>query len=356
VSRIRVRLLAWYSVHQRDLPWRRTRDPYAIWISESMLQQTRVETVIPYYRRFLERFPRVEDLARSELEEVLRIWTGLGYYSRARNLHKAAQRIVDAHGAALPKDPEALRSLPGVGRYTAGAVASIAFDRPEPIVDGNVARVLARLFAIETEIGSSDATAQLWSLAARLADGPEPGHLNQALMELGATLCTPRAPRCVACPVKRSCRAERSGDPEGLPRKRPKARPRPVQAVAGWLARRGALLVVQRPANGLLGGLWELPGGDLAAGEPPGAAIIRVLRERVGLAVSDATALGSVEHTFTHLALRLHVFRCADPKGRVRLHGPAAHRWVAPTCFERLPHAAATRKAMALLRSSEAGA
>jgi A/G-specific adenine glycosylase len=348
VRALRARLLTWYRAHQRDLPWRRTRDPYAIWISESMLQQTRVETVVPYYERFLGRFPDATSLAAADLEEVLGLWSGLGYYSRARNLHRAAQALVQQHAGRLPDDPVALRALPGIGRYTAGAVASIAFDRPEPIVDGNVARVLSRLHGIRDEIDGAAGKRRLWAEAAALAAGPSPGSLNQALMELGATLCTPRRPRCDACPVSRDCEALRAGDPETLPRKAPRRRARPVDAVAALVLRRGRALAVRRPEHGLLAGMWELPGGDLEVGERPHDAIERRLQQRVGLLIAGVSPLGVIEHVFTHLRLRLHVFRCADVRGRVRLQGLDAHRWLAPAALHALPQGGPTRKALAL--------
>ena len=198
-------LIDWYNEHRRDLPWRRTGDPYAIWVSESMLQLTLVDSVIPYYERFLTRFPDIHSLASADADDVLRLWAGRGYYSRARNLQKAARVVCDRHGGTLPDSAEALRELPGIGRYTAGAVASIAFDRPEPIVDGNVARVLARLHEIREDLKSPDTQRRLWDEAATLARGPRPGDLNQALMELGATLCTPKNPRCPVCPLRRRC-------------------------------------------------------------------------------------------------------------------------------------------------------
>jgi A/G-specific adenine glycosylase len=345
---VREKLLAWYRANRRDLPWRRTRDPYAIWISESMLQQTRVETVLPYYERFLARFPDVETLAGSELEDVLGLWTGLGYYSRARNLHRAAKAVVEQHGGALPDDPEALRALPGIGRYTAGAVASIAFDRPEPIVDGNVARVLARLHEIRDEIGGRDAQKRLWEEAAALAQGPDPGALNQALMELGATICTPRAPRCIACPIMDACLGLRAGDPESLPRKAPKARAREIEAAAGLVVRGGRALAVRRPEAGLLAGMWELPGGELEAGEGAAGALARTLAERLGLQFAEARLLGSIEHVFTHLRLRLHVFDCRGVRGRVRLRHFSEHRWLSLPALAALPQGGPTRKALAL--------
>ncbi len=351
----RTLLLEWYRKNRRDLPWRRTRDPYAIWISEAMLQQTRVETVIPYYERFLERFPDVFALASSDADELLGVWAGLGYYSRARNLRKAANVVVEQHAGQLPDSAEALRELPGIGRYTAGAVASIAFDRPEAIVDGNVARVLARLLEIREEIKSPAVQRQLWDEAAALARGPAPGDLNQALMELGATVCTPKSPDCKACPLRRRCAGLAAGDPESLPVKTKKPKPRAVEAVTGWLVRRGKVLAVRRPPHGLLGGLWELPGGDLAKKEDPAAGMLRALHEAIGLRSAAVERLGSVEHLFTHRRLRLHVFRCDTPVGRVRLDGFDAHRWVAPTALAQLPHGAPTRKALALLAGSETG-
>jgi A/G-specific adenine glycosylase len=352
VKRRRRALLRWYRANRRDLPWRRTRDPYAIWISETMLQQTRVETVIPYYERFLTLFPDVEALASADMDDVLGAWAGLGYYSRARNLRAAAREIAESHGGRLPEDTEGLRSLPGIGRYTAGAVASIAFDRPEPIVDGNVARVLCRLLGIRDEVDSPSVTRRLWDEAAALADGPHPGDLNQALMELGAVVCIPAEPRCPACPLAGDCDAQRAGDAASLPRKRRKQAARKIEAAAAWIVRRGKVLAVRRPPRGLLGGLWELPGGDLARREDPSAGLVRNLRERVGLSVSKPQYIGAVEHLFTHRKLRLHVFRSDPPTGRTRLDGFDAHRWLSPTSLRALPHAAVTRKALALLEQS----
>ncbi len=355
MSSMRRLLVDWYRTNHRDLPWRRTSDPYAIWISETMLQQTRVETVIPYYERFLDQLPDVRALATADLDEVLGLWAGLGYYSRARNLHAAAATVVDGFGGQLPRDAEALRTLPGVGRYTAGAIASIAFDRPAPIVDGNVTRVLSRLFGIREDAASARAKARLWDEAARLVRGPDPGTLNQALMELGATTCTPRAPACSACPLRRHCAARRAGDPEALPVVRRRSEPRRIRAAAAWVTRRGRALAVRRPSGGLLGGLWELPGGEIRRGESPTRALRRALRDCAGLALRRVEPVGVVEHLFTHRRLHLHVFRGEAAAGRVRRRGIERHLWLPAGELAALPQSAMTRKALHLLHKSAPG-
>ncbi|MEN8183165.1 MAG: A/G-specific adenine glycosylase [Myxococcota bacterium] len=344
----RASLLRWYRRHRRDLPWRRTRDPYAIWISEAMLQQTRVETVLPYYQRFLGRFPDIASLAGAELDDVLGHWAGLGYYSRARNLKRAAEMVMDRFEGSLPDEATELQRLPGVGRYTAGAIASIAFDRPDPVLDGNVTRVLTRLRGIHEDVGRPEVRARLWDEAAALARGANPGDLNQALMELGARVCTPRSPCCQVCPLRRSCQAEKEGNPEALPHKAPRARPRRVRAGAVWLRRRGRALAVRRPEQGLLGGLWELPGAPLARGARPEASLAAALEASLGIPVSGLEALGQVEHTFTHRQLTLLVFAAEPGPGRLRRRSYSAHRWVTPAAFHELPQGRVNRKALAL--------
>jgi A/G-specific adenine glycosylase len=346
-------LLSWYRSAGRDLPWRRTRDPYAIWVSETMLQQTRVEAVIPYYERFLARFPDVGALATADLDDVLSLWAGLGYYSRARNLKRAAEQVVTRFAGRVPDGVDILRELPGVGRYTAGAIASIAFGHPAPIVDGNVARVFARLLGLREPIESSAVKARLWEEAGRLADGPSPGDLNQALMELGARVCTPRAPRCDSCPVSRFCDARAAGDAESLPVRAPKREPKQLHTVAALVLRRGKALAVQRPAKGLLGGLWELPGGEIAARERGPAVLERVLRERTGLDVAKVTRAGRFDYAFTHRALRITVYRCESAGGRVQLDGWDRHRWIAPETFAELPLGTVSKRALEIAIESD---
>jgi A/G-specific adenine glycosylase len=346
---VRGELLRWYDANRRDLPWRRTSDPYAIWISETMLQQTRVETVIPYYERFLSDFPDVASLASADEEEVLERWAGLGYYSRARNLHKAARAVASDFGGELPGDVDALRQLPGVGRYTAGALASIAFDKPEAIVDGNVARVLSRLHGIRKPSADKDASTQLWREAGELARGERPGDLNQALMELGATVCTPRSPVCMLCPLNRMCDAHAAGDAEAVPPKAQKKAPLRVAAAAAQIVRRGRVLMVRRKSEGLLGGLWELPGGLLGPGAEPRGVLRQAIAVHTGLDAAQLEAAGEVEHIFTHRRMRLHVFRCNEVRGRVRLDGYEESRWLRASEVDELAQATLTRKARAAL-------
>ena len=343
-------MLRWYDAHRRDLPWRRTQDPFAIWISEAMLQQTRVETVIPYWERFLEAFPDVESLARADLDDVYALWTGLGYYSRARNLKAAAEQVVESYGGRLPDSAAELRKLKGIGPYTAGAVASIAFDREEPLVDGNVIRVFTRLFGIREDSATKSVQDKLWQIAAELVQGSRPGDLNQALMELGATLCTPRSPGCTTCPLRRTCDAHARGDAELLPIKKKRTKQKKLRAVCAWVERDARILVVRRPEHGLMAGLWELPGGELDPREEAKERVAAILEERVGLTTRGHQEVGSVEHLFTHRRLRLDVFRCrADRGDRVRLADVVAHRWIRPEALLELAHSGSTRKALTLL-------
>jgi A/G-specific adenine glycosylase len=352
VKEVRRVLLSWYRRNRRDLPWRRSRDPYQIWVAETMLQQTRVETALRYYERFLTRFPDLESLATADSDDVLGEWAGLGYYGRARNLQAAARQVVEDWGGEIPEDVEGLRTLKGVGRYTAGAIASIAFDRPEPVVDGNVSRVLARLLGIREDVQSAPVVNRLWEEAGALVRGRSPGDLNQALMELGATVCTPRSPLCEACPISARCRAWQDGDPEAIPVKRPRPRPKRIEAAAAFLERRGKALAVRRPPQGLLGGLWELPGGELRKAEDPLQGLARSVRDRVGLELSETERLGTVKHVFTHRVLHLHVFRARGGSGRVRLSGFDAHRWLPPARLAELPQSAVMGKALQLVDGS----
>jgi len=305
-GRIRSTLLAHYDRHARDLPWRRTRDPYAVWVSEIMLQQTRVRAAIPFYERWMERFPTVEALALAGPEEVLESWTGLGYYSRARNLRRAAIMVRERFGGRLPKSIPELRSLPGVGEYTAGAIASIAFDKPEPAVDGNVRRVLARLLDLP-----KTTPATLRAIASELLDPERPGEFNQALMEFGATVCTPRSPACDTCPLSSVCLAQARGTVSERPGPTKRTAIREV-AFASFVVvdgERNALLA-KRPDKGLLAGMWEFPAAPLN-----GAGVSAYESALQDFGVRREQVLTPVRHEFTHLRATYHPVLIACPGG-----------------------------------------
>lgn len=299
------RLLTWFRGRHRDVPGRGETDPYRIWVVEVMAQQTRMVTVRERYHSFLKLFPDVGALAAAELDEVLKAWEGLGYYARARHLHRAARQVVEEHGGDIPAQPEALRKLPGVGPYTAGAVASFAFGVPEPAVDGNARRVLARLFdlAKPTQAVLRDSARRL--LEARPADA---ALINQAIMDLGSSICSPRAPLCGTCPVAESCLAlARDTVSQRPPRHRRKVLPHEDVAV-GLLRRDGRVLIQRRPAEGLLGGLWEFPGGKVEAGEEPAEAVVRELAEELGVEVTTGELAARIEHAYSHLRITMYAY------------------------------------------------
>jgi len=349
-ARVRVALSAWYRRNGRDLPWRNTRDPYAIWVSEVMLQQTRVGAVAPYYRRFLQRFPDVHVLARARLQSVLKAWEGMGYYSRARNLHRAARLVVSRFGGQLPRSPEELMGLPGIGRYTAGAIASIAFGLDEPVLDGNVTRVLARLFRIRANPKEAVVQRKLWGLARQMIPPGKAGLVNQAMMDLGAVVCVPRVPRCPACPVRRYCLALARGEQSALPHK-DKPRPLPHETVvAGVIWKGNRILIDQRKPRGLLGGLWEFPGGKVKRGERLTDALVREVREELGVEVEVVGRLVRVNHAYTHFRITLHVFECRYVSGAPRAIGCAACKWVRAGDLGRYPFPKANHRIVEMLR------
>ena len=306
-ARLRRLLLAHHRRHARQLPWRQTRDPYRIWVSEIMLQQTQAETVAPRYAAFLRQFPHVGALAASDEHDVLAAWAGLGYYRRARHLHRAARQVVAHHGGQLPASVAALRGLAGIGPYTAGAIASIAFGLPAPLVDGNVERVLARLMRLEVAADAGPGRRQIWAWAAALVEGETPGALNEALMDLGATLCRPRAPTCLLCPWRRDCRALAAGVERRLP-VTAAARPRQMLAMAVAFAPgpgAGEVWLGRRPLGGLWPGLWELPS---AAGAGAKAALAARLGQPVG------RLLAQVSHQLTHRDVVAKIYLVARPR------------------------------------------
>lgn len=328
-------LLDWYQAHARDLPWRNTGDPYAIWVSEIMLQQTRVETVIPYFTRWLKKFPTINSLAQASQQEVLSAWEGLGYYSRARHLHQAAQIVAADFGGQLPQDTKQLVLLPGIGRYTAGAIASIAFGMDEPVLDGNISRVLARFFDVQEPASSSAGEKQLWQLAAETLSPGQAGEHNQALMDLGALICTPRDPSCETCPLSKSCKAYRLGVQNQRPVKvsRPEI---PHYLVSSAIIRQNQqVLIAQRPPRGLLGGLWEFPGGKVEPGEDLVPSLKREICEELGVEINIGSPFGVYQHAYTHFRVTLHAFLCELNGRRPR---PLFHTQIAWSSIANLPN------------------
>jgi A/G-specific adenine glycosylase len=354
-------LVAWHDAHQRDLPWRTApagaRDPYAVWISEVMLQQTRVEAVISYYNRWMMRFPRVEALAAADLQDVLKAWEGLGYYARARNLHKAAGEIVAEHGGVFPRDRAALLALPGVGEYTVGAILSIAYNQPQPLLDGNVKRVLARLLDLEAPIDQPSVLKHLWQHARNLVEAAAPGTAgacNEGVMELGALICTPQNPRCLLCPLQDLCLAAARGTQADRPVMPPRKRTPHYDVAAGiiWQGEpyQSRLLLAQRPHKGLLGGLWEFPGGKLEETDTDlPACLRREIAEELGIAIDVRDLVAVVPHAYTHFRITLHAFHAVYRGGEPQALGVADWRWVALEDVDAFPMAVTDRKILAAL-------
>lgn len=351
IEQIQKKLLRWYKKYQRDLPWRQSCDPYAIWVSEIMLQQTQVVTVGPYYRRFLKKFPTLRQLAKADLDEVYKLWEGLGYYRRARNLHIAAGQVVREFKGRLPQTIAELKTLPGIGPYTAGAIASIAFDLDEPVLDGNVMRVLCRLFKIQTKPKENATTKKLWSLARKMIPTGKASFFNQALMDLGAITCTPRHPQCSGCPVQQLCQAKKYNLENKLPLiiKRP---PVPHYDIGiGVVWKKGKILIDQRQPDGLLGGLWEFPGGKQKINEKIETTIRREIKEELNIEIEVGKHLITVRHAYSHFKITLHVYTCSYLSGRCKAIGCAAHKWIRPDQLDDFTFPAANHKIIAALRN-----
>ena len=343
-ARLRRALRRWYVRHRRDLPWRHDRDPYRIWVSEVMLQQTQVAAVVPYFQRFLQAFPTLADLAAADVQEVLRLWEGLGYYRRARDLHRAARQIVAEHGGRLPRDPALLGRLPGVGRYMVGAVLSQAFDQRLPIVEANSQRVLCRLFGQRSDPRRGPTQRWLWQAAAALLPRRHVGEFNQALMELGALVCTPAAPRCPACPLRRQCAAHRLGLQEEIPARPAPPRIEEVREAAAVVRRGRSVLLVQRPEPGRWAGMWEFPHGPLGDGETHEEALARLLPALTGLSANLGPELATIRHGITRFRITLVCFEAQYRSGKFHSSFYRQGRWVAPAELERYPFSVPQRR------------
>jgi A/G-specific adenine glycosylase len=341
-------LLRWFRRYHRDLPWRRRHDLYGIWVSEIMLQQTRVDTVIPYYREFLRRFPSLQRLAAAPLQDVLKSWEGLGYYSRARNLRRAARLVEESFHGRIPGDYDRFIALPGVGEYIAAAVMSIGRGHAVPVVDGNVLRVVCRWQGIGDDIRLGAAKKKVLSFLSEIIPAATPGLFNESLMELGALVCTPKNPRCPECPLRLDCFAFRHDRTGSLP-VRSRKKPVPEYRVALALIRRQRrIFIQQRPENGHLGGLWEFPGGKCRSGEEPRAAVVRECREELGAGIEALAELAVVRHAYSHFKVVLHVFACRLACGRI--HSRRPHAWVNVRDLDRYPFPAANHKFFPKLR------
>lgn len=337
-------LLVWFQKHQRDMPWRGIDDLYKIWVSEVMLQQTQVKKVVAYYERFIQRFPDIQSLASASLQDVLKVWEGLGYYARARNLHKAANIVVHEFNGVIPIDYEDFRKMPGVGEYSAAAVLSIANDAPFAAVDGNIKRVLARLFLIEAPINDSSSHKQFQQQADELLDHEKPGLFNQAMMELGATVCRPKSPTCIVCPVSIYCGAFQTARQDDFPKSNKRSAIPEHHMAAGVISKGSKVLLVQRPLDGLLGGLWEFPNGRLNEGEDVEASCVRHISDAVNLSVKNITYLTRVRHAFTHFKIVVDVMQCDYQSGEIVLNGPLDAKWVEVTKLHEYPLPRVTHK------------
>jgi len=349
-------LLKWWDNEHAELPWRGSHDPYAIWVAEVMLQQTQIATVIPYYERWMARFPTVTTLAAASLDDVLKLWEGLGYYSRARNLHEAARTVVEQYDGHLPSTVGELIKLKGIGRYTAGAIASIAFGRPAPVLDGNVIRVLSRLFDLPDDVTTTATKKRLWQLAADLVPAGRPGDFNQALMELGQQICLPANPLCLLCPVSAHCLARARGTQLERPVRPPRPNTPHYDVVAGIIWQNGhsdaeRFLIAQRPLAGLLGGLWEFPGGKQEAGETLPQALSREIVEELGIEIEVGRFLTTLKHTYTHFRITLHAFHANHRSGRPQNLAVADHAWVTLAELDNYAFAVTDRKIIAALKA-----
>ena len=346
------RLLRWYASQQREMPWRTDPTPYKVWISEVMLQQTQVDTVRPYFARFLKRAPDVAALAALDEDTLLKLWEGLGYYSRARHLQQAARRIVGELGGELPRTFEAWRALPGIGPYSAAAIVSIAYGLPEPLVDGNVLRVWARFRASYDDIKTPQTRARFLAELRPLIQLCDPACFNQALMELGALVCRPRHPSCADCPLSAACEARRQGLVEELPQKTPRPKVPHYDVVVGLLQRDGRVLIAKRPSAALLGGLWEFPGGKRAEGESPAAALCREVREECALTIQVGPELITLRHAYSHFSITLTAFLCTVTSGRERPLASQELRWVLPAELACYPFPKANQRVLAAFTQS----
>ena len=349
------KLLSWWDEGHADLPWRSSRNPYRIWVSEIMAQQTQLATVIPYYERWMVRFPTVQALAEAPLDDVLKLWEGLGYYSRARNLHAAAQMVVNDFDEIMPNTAADLQKLKGIGRYTAAAIASICFEEPVAVLDGNVIRVLSRLHDLPDDVTQTATKNMLWDVAQNHVPLNRPGDYNQSLMELGQTVCSPKSPKCLLCPLRDPCLARQRGTQAERPVKPPRKKTPHYDVVAAVIwehaVGEGRFLIAQRPLDGLLGGLWEFPGGKLESGETLAQALVREIEEELSITVKPAAEepFVVVKHAYTHFKITLNAVHALYDGGQIQHVGVINHAWVTATELPNFAFAVTDQKIIAAL-------
>jgi A/G-specific adenine glycosylase len=342
---VKLHLLPWFATNQRSMPWRSNRTPYRVWISELMLQQTRVDQATPYFHRFMKRFPSLRSLAEASQEDVLKQWEGLGYYSRARNLHKAARIVHTDLKGRFPSTAEEIIKLPGIGSYTAAAIGSLAFNLDLAVLDGNVIRVLTRLFAYETDSRSTLAKKELQQLADELLVKGDAGNFNEAMMELGATICLPKNPDCAACPFARCCLGKQSGEPTRFPVKPPKKKvPHIIVGAAVVTDAQGDILIAQRRDKDMLGGLWEFPGGKQEPNETIQECISRELEEELGIKTDIGEFLVTVKHAYSHFTMELHTYFATISSGTPRAIECKDFQWLEVSNLRKVPYSTADLK------------
>ncbi len=338
---IQGQLLSWFKQHQRDLPWRKAYEPYQVWISEIMLQQTQVKTVLPYFERWMKTLPTVADVAQAPEDQILKLWEGLGYYSRARNLQKAAKVIMAEHEGVFPSDYASVLALPGIGKYTAGAIMSIAFNQDEALVDGNVIRVLSRLFFYQKNTRLPEAERQMWEWARGILPSGEARYFNQAMMELGALICSPKAPNCEICPLQAVCKAREKGKLNQIPNRGPKKELQRITVALGVIKKEGKVFIQKRPEKGLMAGLWEFPGGKVEKGETKRQALKREVAEELGIQIRDIKKIKQIKHAYTSFKVDLHCFEAQCESADFRLNSAVDGRWVKPSELKNYPFPAA---------------
>ncbi|MDZ7758654.1 MAG: A/G-specific adenine glycosylase [Desulfovermiculus sp.] len=345
------KLLAWYRQNRRDLPWRRDPSPYRVWISEIMLQQTQVDRVVSYFLNWMTVFPHVRAVAEASEDKVLKAWEGLGYYTRARNIRTAAQTLCTTYGQELPSDLPSLLALPGIGPYTAAAIASLAFNQPIPVVEANVQRVMARILNISEPIKSAPVQRRVHQAVQALIPERDSRSLNQALMELGALVCQPRNPSCLLCPAAEDCRSLALDAVHKCPVLPPKVGSTALQVTAGVLVENGRILIQKRPPQGLMANLWEFPGGKVQTGEGPKQALIREFLEELELEVRVGHKITVIRHSYTRFRITLHIYWCQPARSGQEpvLHAATEARWASPGELSQYPFPAADRKLIQIL-------